>query len=186
MRALRKLTFWSCGPQPNLIPFSHCAPRLARRFAVSGSDLILLCTTNNRLVSNNGQHQNLRRVRVCSLPRSPTMIKPPRALAHSPILCSYCAPCLCDPDEPYLMLFFRSVFWPGSYAFPVGNSPARSRSVPISLFCSLLALKWARRSSLVAARAPYKTTASPGLLLHLLLRFYRNLSWSVLFAFPVQ
>ena len=117
-------------------------------FAVSGSDLILLCTTSTRLVSNNvQQHQNLRRVRVCSLPRLPTMTKPPRALAHSPILCFYCAPCLCDPDEPCLMLFFRSVFWPGSYAYPFGNSPARSRSVSISMFCSLLALKWARRCS---------------------------------------
>ena len=152
-------------------------------FAVFGSDLILLCTTSTRLVFNNVQ--NLRRVRVPS-PRSPTMTKPPRALAHSPILCSCCALCLCGPDEPCLMLFFGSVFWPGSYAYPSVTPPARSRSVSISVFCSLLALKCARRSSFVATRTPYKTTTSRGLLLRLLPWFYRNLAWSVLFAFRVR
>jgi len=101
------------------------------------------------IVSNNVQ--NLRRVRVRSLPWSPTMIKSHLALAHSPIFCSCCPPCLCDPDEP-CHAFFSPVFWPGSYALALDRTRYR-----YAVRCWL-------SNGLVAARTPYKTTDSPGLL----------------------
>ena len=54
------------GPQPQLDPFSHCLLVSLDRFAVSGTDLISLCTASIRLVSDNVQ--NLRWVRVRLLP----------------------------------------------------------------------------------------------------------------------
>ena len=69
------------GPQLNLIPSPTVLLGSLDGCAVSGSDLILLCTASTRLVSDNVQ--NLRRVRVRLMPRSPTMTKPPRVLAHT-------------------------------------------------------------------------------------------------------
>ena len=116
-------------------------------FAVFGSDLILLCTTSTRLVFNNVQ--NLRRVRVPSS-RSPMMTKPPRALAHSPILYFCCAPCLWNPNEPLShAFFFARWFWPGSYAYAsVTRSLALDRSrYRYSVRCWLSNALVARRCS---------------------------------------
>ena len=72
-------------------------------------------------------------------------------LAHSPILCPCCAPCLYDSDE--LMLFFSTDF--GMIVrVPFGKKTPRSRSVSISVFYSLLALKWARRCSRSVQKQP--------------------------------
>ena len=135
-----------CVPSgaPTLIPSPTALLGLLDGSAVSGSDLILLCTTRTRLVPD--YVQSLRRVRVRLMPRSPMMTKPPRVPTHSPILCSYCAPYFCDPDELCLMLFSC----PGSYVYAFNNRPAHSRSVSISVIYSLLALNWARRPSVFA------------------------------------
>ena len=122
------------------------------------------------------------------------MTKLPRALAHPPILCSCCAPSLCDPDEPCLILFLLDRTRTPSVT-PPSVTPPRARSLLIGFDIGILfpvgsqmgSLLVLRPSSLVAARPPYKPTGSPGLLLiSPLLRFRSNLAWSVLFAFCVR
>ena len=62
--------------------------------------------------------QNLRRVRVPS-PRSPVMTKPPVCLLTHP----FSALAVLHPDEPCSCFFFRSAFWPRSYAYPSVTPP---------------------------------------------------------------
>ncbi len=152
-------------------------------FAVFGSDLILLCTTSTRLVLDNVQ--NLRRVRVPSLPRSPTMTKPPvRLLTHpfsAPTVLRVCV-ILTSPVSCFFSL--GNLAWilrvPPSVKPPLALDRSRYR---YSVHCWLSNALVARRCSLLALHT--KPTASPGLL-RLLPWFHRNLAWSVLFAFRVR
>ena len=167
-----------CVPSgaPTLIPSPTALLGLLDGSAVSGSDLILLCTTRTCLVPD--YVQSLRRVRGRLMPRSPMMTKPPRVLTHSPILCSYCALCFCDPDELCLMLFS----WSRIVRLRLRlRQPPRSLSIDFDIG-NLFAVGSQLGASPIGIRALYQTTGPLGLLL----RFRRNLSWSVLFAFHVR
>ena len=118
--------------------------------------------------------QNLRRVRVPS-PRSPVMTKPPVCLLTHP----FSAPAVLHPDEPCSCFFFPLGILASILRVPFGNTSDRSR-YRYYVHCWLSNALVACHSSLLALRT------KRGLLLRLLSLFYRNLSWSVLFAFRVR